>query len=142
MVNVVAQNGKYVYNLKRFICDTENDLKTIITYYCAAGSNAFVVETGNTYVLNGDREWGLIPNNTTGDDTEELTQQLAQAKETIAKQEQTILQLKEQIKQLTTPIINEQNGIIEIPMSDIDEINGVWTIPNATIQDNILILGE
>ncbi|MDY4183973.1 MAG: hypothetical protein SOX92_06765 [Candidatus Onthovivens sp.] len=43
---------------------------------------------------------------------------------------------------MTTPIINEQNGIIEIPMSDIDEINGVWTIPNATVQDNILILGE
>lgn len=139
MVNVVAQNGKYVYNLKRFICDTENDLKTIITYYCAAGSNAFVVETGNTYVLNGDHEWGLIPNNTTGD---ELTQQLAQAKETIAKQEQTILQLKEQIKQLTTPIIDKQNGIIEIPMSYIDEANGVWTISNATVQDNILILGE
>lgn len=41
-----------------------------------------------------------------------------------------------------TPTIDEQNGVIEIPMSDIDEVNGVWTIPNATVQDNILILGE
>nr|DAT10052.1 MAG TPA: hypothetical protein [Caudoviricetes sp.] len=43
---------------------------------------------------------------------------------------------------MTTPVIDEQNRIIEILMSDIDEINGVWTIPNATVQDNILILGE
>ena len=142
MVNVVAQNGKYVYNLKRFICDTENDLKTIITYYCAAGSDAFVVETGNIYVLNGDHEWRLISNNTTDNDTEELTQQLTQAKNTIAEQEQTILQLKEQIKQLMTPVIDEQNGTIEIPMSDIDEVNGVWIIPDAIVQGNTLILGE
>ena len=142
MVNVVAQHGKYVYNLKRFICDTEDDLKTIITYYCAAGSDALVVETGNVYVLNGDHEWELIPNNTTGGDTEELTQQLAQAKETIAEQEQTILQLKEQIKQLTAPVIDGQSGTIEIPLSYVDEANGIWVIPDATVQDNILILGE
>lgn len=142
MVNVVAQNGKYVYNLKRFICDTENDLKTIITYYCAAGSDALVVETGNVYVLNGDHEWKLMPNNTTDNDTEELTQQLTQAKNTIAEQEQTILQLKEQIKRLTTPVIDEQNGTIENPTSDIDEVNGVWIIPDAIVQGNTLILGE
>ena len=142
MVNVVAQSGKYVYNLKRFICDTENDLKTIITYYCAAGSDALVVETGNVYVLNGDHEWKLMPHNTTDNDTEELTQQLTQAKNTIAEQEQTILQLKEQIKRLTTPVIDEQNGTIEIPTSDIDEVNGVWIIPDAIVQGNTLILGE
>ena len=46
---------------KHFVCDDKSDLSTIELYLVPIGSTCYVVNTGETYVLNSKNEWKLRP---------------------------------------------------------------------------------
>lgn len=44
-----------------FECDTDTDLQSIDTTYVIPCSEVYVIDSGNTYVLNTNKEWKLKP---------------------------------------------------------------------------------
>ena len=58
MIKLVEQNGKNSYGIKEYVIDTKNELYTNI-FYCDMGSTAFIIETQEIYILNGQQEWVL-----------------------------------------------------------------------------------
>ena len=43
----------------KIVLDTKNDLATINTKDCCAGSTAYIIETKEVYMLNSKKEWVL-----------------------------------------------------------------------------------
>ena len=50
-------NVPYYY----FECDTESDLSTIDVSNIVMGSRCYVINSGNSYALNSEKQWKLIP---------------------------------------------------------------------------------
>lgn len=59
MIGIMKTNGHVTYNLKEFVVDAEADIK-LLPLDCAMGSTAFVIDTGDVYMLNGKKEWVKI----------------------------------------------------------------------------------
>lgn len=59
MVIKQFQNGKYAYNYKRFVADTDEDVSKIPVDINGSmiGCEAYVVTTGKTYVLGSGKIW-------------------------------------------------------------------------------------
>lgn len=62
MINILSQAGRVDYNTKEFVLDTTADLEKLndIGDSCDAGSTAFIIETSEIYMKNGQGEWKLI----------------------------------------------------------------------------------
>lgn len=56
MINPLSVNGKPVAGIHEYLCDTAEDVKQLPTG-AAPGSTAYVVETGDVYILNGLKKW-------------------------------------------------------------------------------------
>lgn len=56
---LIRQGSRTDYNYKEYILDTKNDLATINTKDCCAGSTAYIIETKEVYMLNSKKEWVL-----------------------------------------------------------------------------------
>lgn len=56
MINKLSMNGKPVYGINEYICDTADDI-TNLPIDCASGSTAYIIDTGDVYILNGSKEW-------------------------------------------------------------------------------------
>lgn len=59
MINILSINGHIQYDIYELICDTEADVEHL-TKKCGVGSTAFVIETKNVYMLNGEKKWVKI----------------------------------------------------------------------------------
>ena len=57
MVNTLSINGKPIYGINEYICDEEADLEDLNNSDCLPGSTAYIIETGNVYILSGKIEW-------------------------------------------------------------------------------------
>ena len=60
MINILSQAGRVDYNTKEFVLDTAADLEKLNEMTCDAGSTAFIIETSEIYMKNGQGEWKLI----------------------------------------------------------------------------------
>lgn len=49
-----------------FECDTESDLSTIDVSNVVMGSRCYVINSGNSYALNSEKQWKLIPLGSSG----------------------------------------------------------------------------
>lgn len=62
---IKRNSNKVAYGIKHYIFDKEDDLITdrrkLSTTY--PGSTAFIIDTSNTYMLNGSYEWIKIKSN-------------------------------------------------------------------------------
>ena len=56
---LIKQGSRTDYNYKEYVLDTKNDLATINTKDCCAGSIAYIIETKEVYMLNSKKEWVL-----------------------------------------------------------------------------------
>ena len=56
---LIKQGSRTDYNYKEYVLDTKNDLVTINTKDCCAGSTAYIIETKEVYMLNNKKEWVL-----------------------------------------------------------------------------------
>lgn len=59
MYSLIEHKGEEQYNLKDFVCDTENDIQYLPTD-CLMGSTAFIIATSEAYMLNSKKEWVKI----------------------------------------------------------------------------------
>ncbi len=57
MSYLVKQGGKTDYNYKEYMCDTASDIANININECSPGSVAYVIATGDVYMLNNERTW-------------------------------------------------------------------------------------
>lgn len=57
----ITKNGCHItYGVKEFVLDNESDVSKLPVEGCTMGSTAFIIETGNVYMLNGQKEWVKI----------------------------------------------------------------------------------
>ncbi len=59
----IISNSRDSYGIKAVVADTVNDLKSIPIGSFVTGSNAFVFETSQNYILNFKHEWVPIDSN-------------------------------------------------------------------------------
>ena len=64
---VVANAGRTAYGIQSMLLDTEIELYAIDVNTLTPGSDVFVAETSNRYVLNQKREWILVKQSGGGD---------------------------------------------------------------------------
>lgn len=57
MYTLLAQNGKQSYSITEFYCDTPEDITSLPP--CNMGSKAFIISTGEVYMINSQKEWIL-----------------------------------------------------------------------------------
>lgn len=60
MYNITQQSGKTSAYVVSLIADYETDVMDLPIDIYAPGSNCFVIETGNVYMLSNARQWELI----------------------------------------------------------------------------------
>ena len=65
MVSITRQKHG-AYGVKHFTLDTEDDFKTIRKDTLFTGSTAYVISTGNKYIVNGNLEWKEINSSSGG----------------------------------------------------------------------------
>lgn len=65
MINSIAQNGSRTYGVNNYVVDTESDISTLPTY-CAMGSSARVIATGDLYLFNSEKTWVKQPSSGSG----------------------------------------------------------------------------
>ena len=65
MVTIQAKKCKG-YGVKHFIVDTVSDFDLIKKDLLYMGSTAFVISTGENYIVDGSHSWKLIPNQNSG----------------------------------------------------------------------------
>ena len=58
-ISIIEQNGTVAYGLKEYNVDTEDNLDDL-TVEATPGSQAFVIETGDKYILNNSHEWKIM----------------------------------------------------------------------------------
>ena len=56
MYIIEKQNGHVSYGLNKYVADTVADIDDI-PLNCKMGSSVYVIETGDTYLLNSQYEW-------------------------------------------------------------------------------------
>ena len=59
MIGLMKDSGRSVYDLKEFVADAEADVASL-PRDCAMGSTCFVIESGEAYMLNGEKVWVKI----------------------------------------------------------------------------------
>lgn len=59
MIGITKDAGKVTYGLKEYVVDTVAEVDLLPTN-CAMGSSAFIIETGDVYMLNGSGKWVQI----------------------------------------------------------------------------------
>lgn len=57
MAYLLKQGGKTDYNYKEFMLDTADELKDIDVNLCSVGSVAYIISTGDVYMLDNKKEW-------------------------------------------------------------------------------------
>lgn len=56
---IVKQGEEYDYKYRELVIDEEVDLALINVEECCPGSTAYVIATGNLYMLDTKKEWRL-----------------------------------------------------------------------------------
>lgn len=56
MISTIKINDKNVYEYREFVCDSVEEIQSL-PRNILQGSNCFVIETSELYMLNGQQEW-------------------------------------------------------------------------------------
>ena len=56
---IVKQGEEYDYKYRELVIDEEADLALVDVEDCCPGSTAYVIATGNLYMLDTKKEWRL-----------------------------------------------------------------------------------
>lgn len=57
MSYTIQQGGRLDYNYKEIVINREVDVETVPTHSACPGSIIYVIENGNIYMLNENKEW-------------------------------------------------------------------------------------
>lgn len=56
MISIISNSGHVAHGIKEFVLDTQDDLENL-PVDIQAGSKAYIIETGISYILNSQGEW-------------------------------------------------------------------------------------
>ena len=59
MIKIAESNDGIAYDINSYICDKETDVQDL-PVRVGMGSTAFVIETSEIYMLNGEKVWVKI----------------------------------------------------------------------------------
>ena len=58
MIALLSENGKPAYGICEYVCDSADDVESLPK--APMGSTAFVIATGDVYMINSSKEWVKI----------------------------------------------------------------------------------
>ena len=58
---ITIQRKGNAYGVKHFVVDEKSDLDLLRKDLLFMGSTAYVIATGEKYIVNGNKQWALIP---------------------------------------------------------------------------------
>ena len=58
---ITIQRKGNAYGVKHFVVDEKSDLDLLRKDLLFMGSTAYVIATGEKYIVNGNKQWTLIP---------------------------------------------------------------------------------
>lgn len=59
MIGILSLNGKPAQSVFEYVCDSADDVENL-PIDCAMGSTAFIIENGDVYMINSQKEWVKI----------------------------------------------------------------------------------
>lgn len=59
MITLIKENNRQKYNIKEFVLDNEEEVLNL-PIDVEVGSLAYVINSGNFYMINSKKEWKLI----------------------------------------------------------------------------------
>lgn len=60
MITIVSNDGTINYGIKHYVADNFEDLNSLNTKGIQMGSTAFIIDTSEYYMLNGEKTWKLV----------------------------------------------------------------------------------
>lgn len=57
MIHITKDQNHIAYNIQEYMLDFATDVENLPLVDCAPGSAAYVIETGDIYIKNGQKEW-------------------------------------------------------------------------------------
>ena len=115
MVNIMSKSGHTTYGLTEYVLDEEKEVNNL-SILDAPGSTAYVIATGNSYILSGgSRTWKkmkLVSAGGSGSNTE-TEAQITELEAQIAEYQTKEIETTKQINELTATIQQQRDTLAE-----------------------------
>ena len=165
MVNIMSKSGHTTYGLTEYVLDEEKEVNNL-SILDAPGSTAYVIATGNSYILSGgSRTWKkmkLVSAGGSGSSAEteaqiteleaqiaeyqtkeiETTKQINELTATIQQQRDTLAEKEAQITTLQTNLNNKETEL-NTTKSELTTANGkVEKLSDVKVEGDTLVLPD
>lgn len=115
MVNIMSKSGHTTYGLTEYVLDEEKEVNNL-SILDAPGSTAYVIATGNSYILSGgSRTWKkmkLVSADGSGSNAE-TEAQITELEAQIAEYQTKEIETTKQINELTATIQQQRDTLAE-----------------------------
>ena len=115
MVNIMSKSGHTTYGLTEYVLDEEKEVNNL-SILDAPGSTAYVIATGNSYILSGgSRTWKKLKLVRAGGSgsSAETEAQITELEAQIAEYQTKEIETTKQINELTATIQQQRNTLAE-----------------------------
>ena len=115
MVNIMSKSGHTTYGLTEYVLDEEKEVNNL-SILDAPGSTAYVIATGNSYILSGgSRTWKKMKLVSAGGsgNRAETEAQIAELEAQIAEYQTKEIETTKQINELTATIQQQRDTLAE-----------------------------
>lgn len=113
MINIMSKSGHTTYGLTEYVLDEEKEVNDL-SVLDAPGSTAYVIATGNSYILSGgSRTWKKMKVASASGSSAEAEAQIAELEAQIAKYQTKETETTKQINKLTTTVQEQKNTLTE-----------------------------
>lgn len=115
MINIMSKSGHTTYGLTEYVLDEEKEVNDL-SVLDAPGSTAYIIATGNSYILSGgSRTWKKMKlTSVSGSGSSaEAEAQIAELEAQIAKYQTKETETTKQINELTTTVQEQKNTLAE-----------------------------
>ena len=115
MVNIMSKSGHTTYGLTEYVLDEEKEVNNL-SILDAPGSTAYVIATGNSYILSGgSRTWKKMKLVSAGGNgsSAETEAQITELEAQIAEYQTKEIETTKQINELTATIQQQRDTLAE-----------------------------
>lgn len=115
MVNIMSKSGHTTYGLTEYVLDEEKEVNNL-SILDAPGSTAYVIATGNSYILSGgSRTWKKMKLVSAGESgsNAETEAQITELEAQIAEYQTKEIETTKQINELTATIQEQRDTLAE-----------------------------
>ena len=115
MVNIMSKSGHTTYGLTEYVLDEEKEVNNL-SILDAPGSTAYVIATGNSYILSGgSRTWKKMKLVSAGGsgNSAETEAQITELEAQIAEYQTKEIETTKQINELTVTIQQQRDTLAE-----------------------------